>query len=549
MTDRTSRTRQTLGLGQALLAPSPLPTRIAGAVLCGLTLLLATLETASAGEVGLGRMYRRTATGPRAQVETAAEPVADDDFSMPTPAEGPTPGKAATPGKATTPSANVAETDRGQRNGSQPAELGAVETTAAANGPLTRTDAPALERVVRPQPTLIRTAGVGIETAPQTASARVTPATNARVTPTVRAVQRGRACVVNIHSEKRSKSRDAMFNATGDRKVNGMGTGIVVDERGYIVTNYHVVQDVDSLRVTLYDGSAFTARVVSIERRTDLAIIHIPTTRPLPVMPLGTSSDLLLGEDVLAIGNAFGYEHSVTRGIISAIGRDVDVNETQAYRNLIQIDAAINPGNSGGPLLNRDGEVIGINVAIRAGAQRIGFAIPIDDARVTIAKLLSVESLSGIWHGAVTRDRKRADEQTLTVDRVESGSPAAKAGLQAGDVITKVGKIRTADGADFERALLGRTAGSQVPVEFLRGGVEQTVSLGLVTRTGRPARSHVPQQTAELAAPPRDVVWEKIGVRVRPIDPVRLASLGSSYRGGMVVTDVRGGSLAEDNSI
>ena len=147
-----------------------------------------------------------------------------------------------------------------------------------------------------------------------------------------------------------------------------MGTGIIIDERGYIVTNQHVIAGVDSLRVTLYDGSTFTAEPISYDVKHDLAIIKIEASRPLPVIPLGTSSDLRLGESVIAIGNAFGYEHTVTAGIISSLSRDVEVNEHQSYKNLLQTDASINPGNSGGPLLNLDGEVIGINVAIRAGA-------------------------------------------------------------------------------------------------------------------------------------------------------------------------------------
>src|SRR5690606_20223067 len=199
-----------------------------------------------------------------------------------------------------------------------------------------------------------------------------------RQPPTVRAVERARYGTVNIHSEKRARQSDSLFSNSKENKINGMGTGLVIDERGYIVTNHHVVKGVDSLRVTLADGASYPARIISYDSKHDLAVIKIHPPRPLRVIPMRTSSDLMLGEDVLAIGNAFGYEHTVTRGIISSLSRDVEVNDEQSYENLIQIDAAINPGNSGGPLLNRDGDVIGINVAIRAGAQKIGFAIPID---------------------------------------------------------------------------------------------------------------------------------------------------------------------------
>jgi serine protease Do len=186
-----------------------------------------------------------------------------------------------------------------------------------------------------------------------------------RETPLVRAVKLAKSSVVNLHSEKTSYSSEAMYPANKGRRVNGMGTGIIIDERGYVVTNYHVVRGVDSLHGTLEDGSIYEARVVAFDRKQDLALIKIDAGRPLPVMPMGTSSDLMLGETVIAVGNAFGYEHSVTSGIVSALSRDVEVDETQSYSRLIQTDASINPGNSGGPLLNLEGEVVGINVARR----------------------------------------------------------------------------------------------------------------------------------------------------------------------------------------
>ncbi len=149
-----------------------------------------------------------------------------------------------------------------------------------------------------------------------------------------------------------------------------MGTGIIIDERGYIVTNHHVVNGVDKVSVTLDSGSTYSAVVISEDPVRDLAVLKIQASVPLTVMPLGTSSDLMLGETVFAIGNAFGYESTITVGIVSALHRDVEVNDTQSYKNLIQTDAAINPGNSGGPLINLNGEVVGINVAIRAGTRR-----------------------------------------------------------------------------------------------------------------------------------------------------------------------------------
>ena len=199
-----------------------------------------------------------------------------------------------------------------------------------------------------------------------------------------------------------------------------MGTGVVIDERGYILTNYHVVADVRRIQVTLYDHREFTAELVARDPVSDLAVIKIPVTEPLPLIKIGTSSDLMEGEPVIALGNAFGYEHTVTRGIISALGRDVQVSDTQTYDDLIQTDASINPGNSGGPLMNVDGEMIGLNVAVRAGRQGIGFAIPIDQVMHVAAQLLSVEQLENKRHGLVTHASNEPGVP-LVVDEVAAG--------------------------------------------------------------------------------------------------------------------------------
>ena len=202
-------------------------------------------------------------------------------------------------------------------------------------------------------------------------------ASDARRTADVRAVENARNSIVNIHGQKTiGASEDGAGHVEGPRRVNGMGTGVVIDERGYIITNYHVVEGVRKIEVTLADEQTFTATLVSHDPDTDLAIIKINVGKKLPVITIGTSSDLMTGEPVIAVGNAYGYENTVTRGSVSALHRSVQVSEAQSYEDLIQTDASINPGNSGGPLLNIDGEMIGINVAVRAGAQGIGFAIP-----------------------------------------------------------------------------------------------------------------------------------------------------------------------------
>src|SRR5262249_48167707 len=234
------------------------------------------------------------------------------------------------------------------------------------------------------------------------------------------------------------------------------GTGILIDPRGYIVTNHHVVEDVNVIRIRLSDGGSYSALVVARSPEADLALLKIETSRPLAIMPLGTAADLMVGETVLAIGNAYGYEHTVSVGIVSAIKRDVTLNKDIAYKQLIQTDASINPGNSGGPLVNINGELVGVNVAIRAGAQGIGFAIPVDSMIRAVWAMLRTRRLQSTYDGLVCRDRLESSPdgpvRDVVVERLEAGSPAAKAGLQRGDVVLRAGEVKVACSFDVERA-------------------------------------------------------------------------------------------------
>ena len=390
-------------------------------------------------------------------------------------------------------------------------------------------------------------------------------ATEARRTLLVKAVERVSDSVVNIHSEKSSRDQTAGYGQAAPRKVNGMGTGIIIDERGYIVTNQHVVMDTDSLRVTLKNRSTFRAELISFDPKHDLAIIKINSSTPLPVAPLGTSTDIMLGETVIAIGNAFGYEHTITEGIVSAQGRDVEVNEKQGYKNLIQTDASINPGNSGGPLVNMDGEVVGINVAIRAGAQRIGFAIPIDDARVRIAKLLDIEKLNYTWHGLVGRDLKsNSHKMQLVVQSAKPDSPAMLAGLLMGDVVTRVGNQSVSDQADWERSLLGFNAGEKIDVQVLRDGKEASVSMSLasipnappvaqrqrpVARTTTIARANNPDAVLPAMTPEEERIWQTLGMRLGPAPAAKIQKINNRFNGGMTVLEIRPDSPASKERI
>jgi serine protease Do len=356
-------------------------------------------------------------------------------------------------------------------------------------------------------------------------------ASEARRTPIVVAVESQRDAVVNIHGQKLVSSGDGEGGEL--RRVNGMGTGVVLDPRGYIVTNYHVVEGVKRIEVTLASGRTVAASLISHDPRTDLAVIKLDVGQPLPVARIGTSSDLMIGETVLALGNAYGYEHTVTRGIISALHRNVEVSRTQRYDDLIQTDASINPGNSGGPLLNIDGEVIGINVAVRAGAQGIGFAIPIDKVLDVVSQLLSVERIAHTWHGLVVRGDGR---QGAVVEAVHRRSPAACVGVRAGDRIKRIGDMAITHQLDVERALLGRKPGDRVPVTVVRAGGEEQIELAVAAMTREPA-------------PISDRCWREVGLRLEPLPAATVQQLQARYRGGLLVAEVRPDGPAAEQGI
>ncbi len=367
-----------------------------------------------------------------------------------------------------------------------------------------------------------------------------------RLTPTVLAVRNARTSVVSIKGQKTvtepADSATAADSSETTRQVNGMGTGTIIDERGYILTNYHVVSDVHRLEVTLDDGQVLVADTVAYDAAADLAIIKISAPKPLRVIKLGTSADLMVGEPVIALGNAFGYEQTVTRGVVSAVGRDVQVSETQSYEHLIQTDASINPGNSGGPLLNIDGEMIGVNVAVRANAQGIGFAIPIDDALTVAARLLNVQRLQNKWHGLVTKAEDGPDGPLL-VTKVEDSSPAQRLGIQPGDEIVKVGALPVSRPLDLERALLDRATGEVVPLEVKRGG--QTIAMDL---------SLAESKLRAVGAPPKpdqdaSRLWDVLGLNLSQEPHATFEHRSTRYRGGMRVNGVRPNSPAAQEGI
>jgi serine protease Do len=363
---------------------------------------------------------------------------------------------------------------------------------------------------------------------------------NLRQTPVVEAIKRVRGAVVNIHSERtvsgQTTPEDLLALAPSQSRINGMGTGIVIDPRGYVITNQHVVDEVSAIRARLADGTTAAARVLARDPETDLALLKIDVDKPLPVMPLGTASDLMVGETVIALGNAYGYEHTVTLGIVSALGRDVTLNKEVAYKSLIQTCAAINPGNSGGPLVNIFGDLVGVNVAIRAGAQGIGFAIPVDTMIRVSAAMLAARNRAGVADGLVVKDEilnardETGVQRRAVIDRVDPDTPAGKAGVQKGDVVAKVGDAAVATTLDVERALLDRQVGDKVPLVVKRGGAEQKLELVL-------------EASARPAANP-ELTWRKLGVRLQNVTADAVARTHPQLHGGLLVSEVRTDSPA-----
>ena len=366
---------------------------------------------------------------------------------------------------------------------------------------------------------------------------------SSRETPTVRAIRRASPSVVNLHGQKTVRTTAAgMAGATGPesfKHVNGMGTGVIVDPRGYVITNYHVVEDVEKIFVTLADGREVTAELVAARVRNDLALVKIQSTEALPTIPRGTSEDLMVGESVIAIGNAFGYVHTSTQGIISALHRDVPVNEKQEYRDLIQTSAGINPGNSGGPLLNIDGEIIGINVAVRVGAQQIAFAIPIDQVIDTVTSMVEQFNDSRLATGVRTDGGPREGDGVTIVD-VSASSPAKGNGLKPGDRVVRVGSQEINDRLDYVLALLEINPDDALDIEVERSGERFQVAVQ-------------PNRIMSRAEQVAQTAWDVIGIRTQTVSEPNMRRMNyrmkTKYQGGLHISEVRKGSPAERQGI
>ena len=276
--------------------------------------------------------------------------------------------------------------------------------------------------------------------------------------------------------------------------IPSMGSGFIVSRDGYVVTNAHVIQGASKITVILPDGRNFQARIIGVHPQYDLAVVKIDG-KDLPVAPLGTSKDLMVGEWAIAIGNPFGFllndtQPTVTAGVVSATHRDIkSQSESGAiYKNMIQTDAAINPGNSGGPLANARGDVIGVNTFIftkSGGSEGIGFAIPIDAAKRIVDEVVRYGRVRNVWIGVRTWDLTpylaerlgTTNRQGLYVASLERGSPADKAGVRVGDIIRKVNGTLVRDSDEAYRAIFGANVGDTITLTLERDGKDLTIHL------------------------------------------------------------------------
>jgi serine protease Do len=288
----------------------------------------------------------------------------------------------------------------------------------------------------------------------------------------VRVVERCRDGVVSIKMMRRG--------SYGLKQVTGCG--VVVDSRGYILSNHHVIAGGEQFSIVLLDGTEYPATLFAEEKDFDLAILRVQPSQPLKELHFGPSSDVMVGETVLAIGHPHGYQHTVTTGIVSAVGRELTMPAGARLTNMIQISAPINPGNSGGALLNINGELIGINSAIRADAQGLAFAINSDQVQAVLARHLSAAKVSKVGHGLKCREEVLAhgkDRQRLIIEDIADHSPAAAAGLHVGDVVLKVGNHSIANRFDLERALWNYQPGQSLQAVVCRDGHEAQVTIEL----------------------------------------------------------------------
>lgn len=381
-------------------------------------------------------------------------------------------------------------------------------------------------------------AGVPIEGGPARPASRTAAPPTALVN-FADVVERINPAVVNIDAtargrdSRRRRERTGLpdppdpfdFGAPRERDVphRGAGSGFIIDADGSILTNNHVIDRAERITVKLSDGRTMRARVVGADGDTDIALIKVDGQTGLPVAPLGDSSTLRMGEWVCAIGNPLGYEHTVTVGVVSFLGRKLF---DMSLDNYIQTDAAINFGNSGGPLINARGEVIGINAAISSRASSIGFAVPINGASAILPQLRARGHVSRGYMGVMLRDVDADLERSLKltvnhgalVQDVTSGSPAERAGLKAYDIVVSLDERSIGNDDQLIREIAARAPGSPAHLRFVRDGHEQSVTVKLAERPTRESGPRSETSPAPSDAKKNDADGVLLGLNVRDLD-------------------------------
>jgi serine protease Do len=341
----------------------------------------------------------------------------------------------------------------------------------------------------------------------------------------------------------------------GSIRERSLGSGVIVDAKGYILTNRHVVEKADRIRVRFEDdppGVQHDAKVIGADQETDLAVIKVEVDHPLPAAKMGNSDGMQVGDWVLAIGSPFGQQGTVTAGIVSAKGRDIVPG--RQFQTFIQTDAAINPGNSGGPLVNLNGEVIGINTAILSETNAyagIGFALPSKTVVDVYNQLTGPEhkvsrGSIGIMFDAVENPaiaRVYGSGSGVPISSVVAGSPADQAGLKVGDTITSVDGKKVTKGTELVADIAARKPGSKVTLSFLRNGKPQETSVTIADRAKLFAARLGEDQENDDDNTPKP---SKFGITVRKVTPEMADRLDIPAGKGVIVQDVKPGSFAED---
>lgn len=323
--------------------------------------------------------------------------------------------------------------------------------------------------------------------------------------------------------------------------MKGKGSGFIVSDDGYILTNNHVVADADKIEVTMADGTSYPAEIVGTDPTFDLAVIKIEA-KDLHVLELGESEDIRVGEWVIAIGNPYGFESTVTVGVVSAKNRSVRARNLN-FDGFLQTDAAINPGNSGGPLLDLEGKVVGINTAIIPYAQGIGFAVPVDMAKQVLDDLVKYGTVKRGWLGVyiqpLTQEFAEAygveGDGGAVVSDVVDDSPAAKAGLRRGDVIVAVDGEEIGDHTDLSLRIRSHLEGDKVRLTVIREGSEREVNVTL---------GSVPGQSQEQKRSLKETE-ERLGLRVEPVTSELKSELKAPSAKGMAIAEILPGSPAD----